>query len=119
MDSEKVGSFLEQKAKLGNPINYTDVVNAFPDCPCLSGSWHGHPLCPIFGILDEEDHAANRPWRTALVVCKGENRPGNGFFEAIARLRGTVTEDKDAIWTHEYERLIDYYANSQICHVRS
>lgn len=111
MDSEQVGRFLEQKAEDSEPIHYQDVVNAF-DLPRLSGSWHNHPLCSIFGTLDKEDHAAKRPWRTALVISKELNRPGKGFFEAVAELRGIAIEDEDATWVEEFNRLIRYYAKT-------
>ncbi len=106
----EVGRFLEQKAKLGNPIAYKDVVDAFPGrLPNFSGSWQGHPLSSIFGELDEQDHAANRPWRTALVVSRETGRPGQGFFDTIARLRGIdiAQEDRERIWLTEYKRLVE------------
>ena len=36
------------------------------DLPPLKEYWRSHPLCSIFGELDDEDHLKKRPFRTAL-----------------------------------------------------
>jgi hypothetical protein len=107
-----VGQFLEQQAKLGTPITYTDVIRKFPDLPPLGPHWKSHPLCSIFGELDEEDHLKGRPFRTALVYAKETTRPGDGFFLTIEGLRN-ITIDKseqDKVWTDELNAVITYYA---------
>jgi len=53
----------------------------------LNGAWLSHPLCDIFGQLDAQDHAAGRPFRTALVYARDLSVPGQGFFDTIAAYR--------------------------------
>ena len=108
---KEVGKYLEQQAKLGAPITYTDVVRSFPDLPPLTGAWRSHPLCTIFGDLDIEDDRNKRPFRTALVYAKETGTPGDGFFEMIETLRGvSITKSqKDKVWTDELKALIDLY----------
>lgn len=107
-----VAKYLEQQAKIGAPITYTDVVRSFPDLPPLTGAWRSHPLCTIFGDLDIEDDTNKRPFRTALVFAKETGRPGNGFFEMIETLRGvSVSKDqRDKVWTDELKALLAHYA---------
>jgi hypothetical protein len=92
-----VGDFLESKAKARQIVTYQDVITAFPHLPELQGNWNAHPLARIFEALDQEDAQKGRPFRTSLVVKKDENNkmPGNGFFEALERLKG-VTCRNDA-----------------------
>jgi hypothetical protein len=109
---KEVGQYLEEQAKLGTPITYTDVIRRFPDLPMLTGAWRAHPLCGIFGELDDEDNVRKRPFRTALVFAKETGRPGQGFFDTVQNLRGTTItrSEQDRVWTDELKALIAHYA---------
>jgi hypothetical protein len=93
---KEVGQHLKQQATLGTPITYTDVIRRFPDLPMLTGAWRAHPLCGIFGELDDEDNVRKRPFRTALVFAKETGRPGQGFFDTVQNLRGTTHNEERA-----------------------
>jgi hypothetical protein len=60
------------------------LIAHFPDLPPLTEYWRSHPLCSIFGELDDEDRLKKRPLRTALVFAKETGRPGQGFFDTIS-----------------------------------
>jgi hypothetical protein len=107
-----VARFLEAQAKLGAPITYSAVTKKFPDLGELGPHWKSHPLCGIFGELDDEDHRKQRPFRTALVVGKESGRPGQGFFETVSNLRNQtiLQSERDTVWAKEFETLIAYYA---------
>lgn len=109
---KEVGQYLEEQAKLGTPITYTDVIRRFADLPMLTGAWCAHPLCGIFGELDDEDNFRKRPFRTALVFAMETGRPGQGFFDSIQNLRGTTItkSEQDRVWTDELKALIALYA---------
>jgi hypothetical protein len=109
---KEVGQFLEQQAKLGSPITYGDVIRKFPDLPALGPHWKSHPLCSIFGELDDEDHIKGRPFRTALVYAKETTRPGQGFFDTITNLRNKtiLKSEQDKVWTDELKAVIAHYA---------
>jgi hypothetical protein len=109
---KEIGQFLEEQAKVGRPITYTDVIRKFPDLPPLSAAWRSHPLCSIFGELDDEDNVKHRPFRTALVFAKETGRPGQGFFDAMANLRGkTILKSEwDRVWTKELNDVIKHYS---------
>lgn len=101
-----VGKFLELKAKAGKIVTYQDVINAFPNLPALNGNWNSHPLCKIFEDLDQEDKQKNRPFRTSLVVRQDANNkmPGNGFFDALERLKGIHCRnqtERESAWITE------------------
>lgn len=85
-----VSSFLEATAKSGKPVTYQDVITAFPSLPPLDGAWNAHPLSRIFEALDQEDAQKKRPFRTSVVIKKDKlsQQPGQGFFEALERLKG-------------------------------
>jgi hypothetical protein len=106
-----VGQFLEAQAKLGAPITYSEVIRKFPDLPALGPHWKSHPLCSIFGELDDEDHVKGRPFRTALVYAKETTRPGQGFFDTITSLRGKAIDksQQDKVWTDELKSAIAFY----------
>ena len=106
-----VGQYLEGQAKLGQPITYTDVIRKFPDLPPLGAHWKSHPLCDIFGELDNEDHVKRRPFRTALVFAKDTGMPGQGFFQAMTNLRGKtiLKSEQDKVWTDELKALLNHY----------
>jgi hypothetical protein len=110
--TKDIGQFLEQQATLGVPITYGDIIRKFPDLPPLGPHWKSHPLCSIFGELDEEDHLKKRPFRTALVCAIQTTRPGQGFFDTIINLRdkSILKSDQDRVWTEELKAVIDHYA---------
>jgi hypothetical protein len=107
-----IGQFLEQQAKLGTPITYTDVMKKFPDLPPLGPHWKSHPLFSIFGELDDEDHVKGRPFRTALVYAQETTRPGQGFFDTITSLRNKtiLKSEQDKVWPDELKAVIAHYA---------
>lgn len=101
-----VGSFLEATAKSKKVVTYQDVINTDPKLPSLDGAWSSHPLSKIFETLDQEDALKNRPFRTSVVVKKDKNNqmPGDGFFEALNRLKkisSTTAADKQRVWVAE------------------
>jgi len=106
-----VGQFLEEKAKLGEPVYYSDVLNRFPDMPPFTGEWMLHPLCRMFGELDDEDKNKRLPFRTALVIAKQTMMPGQGFFDRLIKLRGPLTEDKMTTWVKEFRSVLEHYQN--------
>lgn len=83
---QQIGQFLEQQAKKNKSIFYSDLVAHF-SLPPLEGAWLSHPLSEIFEVLDQQDANQNRPFRTSVVITKEGNMPGNGFFEALSRLK--------------------------------
>jgi hypothetical protein len=113
---EAIARFLEQRARLPRdeaPIFYNDLAAEF-DLPPVDDRWYAHPLCSIFGALDEDDQVHNRPFRTALVIGRERSLPGDGFFKMIQQLRGLqrpITGDFEQmrVWQEEFDRLLEYY----------
>lgn len=108
-----VGEFLELKAKAKEIVTYQDVVIAFPDLPALNGDWNTHPLSKIFERLDQEDAQKKRPFRTSLVVRKDKQKrmPGNGFFEALERLKGICCRNeaaRESAWITELNNVYNF-----------
>jgi hypothetical protein len=108
---KEVGQFLEAQAKIGEPITYSQVIIRFPDLPPLTAAWRSHPLCSIFGELDDEDHVKTRPFRTALVFSVETGKPGQGFFDTVSNLRSKtiLKREQDAFWIAELSALRAYY----------
>jgi hypothetical protein len=106
-----IAEYLEAQAKLKAPVTYSDVVRKFPDLPPLGPHWKSHPLCFIFGELDDEDHRKGRPFRTALVYAKETTRPGQGFFDTITALRNKPIDkgQHDKVWTDELNAVFAHY----------
>jgi hypothetical protein len=114
-DVRELGAFLEQVAATGNPITYSEVVQHFSDLPPLNGAWASHPLCHLFGELDRDDNRHGRPFRTAMVVSREKNIPGDGFFKTLAELRGTaiIKADQEEVWVSELQKVISKYARKK------
>jgi hypothetical protein len=106
-----VGLFLEEQAKIGEPITYGQVISRFPDLPPLTEYWRSHPLCSIFGELDDEDHLKRRPFRTALVFARDTGKPGQGFFDTVSKLRNKtiLKREQDIVWMAELNTLRAHY----------
>jgi hypothetical protein len=106
-----IGQYLEARAKIGTPITYGQVIKQFPDLPALGPYWKSHPLCSMFGELDDEDHIKGRPFRTALVFGIETLRPGQGFFDTITHLRNqtVLRSEQEKVWRKELDAVIAYY----------
>ena len=113
MNLDSVGVFLEERAKQGEPIFYSELARRF-NLPPVTAAWNTHPLCEVFGSLDYQDQASGKPFRTALVVSKEKGVPGEGFFKTLSTLRGTPYPirnelQKLQLWKEEFDRLASYY----------
>ena len=93
LNPQMIGLFLEEQARNNRTVYYGDVVARF-GLPPMDGAWLSHPLSRIFEVLDQEDAMSNRPFRSAVVISQERNMPGNGFFEALERLRGVQTSNE-------------------------
>jgi hypothetical protein len=106
VDPNSVGAYLEARLKVKSPrpTYYKDVASHF-GLPEFDGAFRAHPLCQIFEVLDQQDAAANRPFRTSLVIGVTTNCPGQGFFEALERLKGKtdpkVPGAREQLWISE------------------
>jgi hypothetical protein len=106
-----VGRFLEDQARKGEPVTYGQVLDQFPDLPEMNGAWLSHPLCEIFGQLDAQDHAADRPFRTALVYARDLSVPGQGFFDTLGGYRKKKIDKGQqlAVWVAELDAVKAHY----------
>ena len=107
----QLGILLESTAKQRDVIHYSDIVQQY-GLPPLDGAWSAHPLSQLFETLDQQDSLANRPFRTSVVVAKESGAPGNGFFEALNRLKGIqdpgTANAREAIWLQEIQAAHNY-----------
>lgn len=106
-----IGALLESVAKGKGQIHYSRIVEQF-GLPSLDGAWNSHPLSQIFEVLDRQDAAAGRPFRTSVVVSIDSNRPGNGFYEALQRLKNIpdprTPAARDIVWAREMQAAHSY-----------
>ena len=106
-----IAAHLENLAKNGGVTTYGAIVEQF-GLPLLDGAWSAHPLSEIFELFDQQDAAANRPFRTSVVIAQELNRPGDGFFEALERLKNVpdprTPNARDALWTAEITAAHNY-----------
>lgn len=116
---KQVGAFLEERVRrLGgsSPIFYGDLA-AHLSLPPVTDAWFTHPLCGIFEQLDVEDAKLVRPFRTALVISRERNMPGEGFFKTFLRLHPHVRPpktdlDKMKLYVAELNRVLSHYGNA-------
>ena len=118
-----VGEPLEERARSrfepDPTITYGDLVKRFNLPKFTSGNWENHPLSGILGALNEDDHAANWPFRSVLVVNVKTNMSGDLFFWAVSQLRyGGIKIPKPqqtAYWYLERELLLKYWRTKNAC----
>ena len=103
---------LEQRAATQNVISYNKLAREYGLPKVTPETFHGHPFCSAFGVMDREDIAQGRPLRTAVVFSEVLNRPGNGFFEILAERRGQSISESRRMeeWTAELKHLEQYYS---------
>ncbi len=83
-------------------ITYSDLIDEIEACELEP---HGPQLAHMLGEISEEEDKAGRGMLTVLVVHKfGDYMPGLGFFE-LARSLGYDTNDREAFWIGELERV--------------
>jgi hypothetical protein len=111
----QLAAFLENRVRqLGDRslISYGELVGEL-DLPPLTGPWPSHPLCKMFGDLDEQDELHHRAWRTAIVVSKDDLMPGTGFYDTLEKLRKIQCDSEQerlAVHLREFRNLIAYYS---------
>ena len=91
MNLDKLAKYLEDRARRRRTVYYSELVEQF-GLPPLDGAWIGHPLERAFDALDREDAEKQRPFRTSMVISKEKNMPGDGYFKALAELKGIHTK---------------------------
>ena len=93
MDINELARYLEQRARMGQPVYYGEVASHFGITEDLH-PWQANPLCSAFGKLDEEDAKLGRPFRTSMVIAQRTNMPGQGFFTSLRDLKGITSTNK-------------------------
>ena len=69
---------LSKVAQSGNTTYYSDIAPlAGLD---MSSEGDRFRIAQILGEISEDEHRDGRPLLSAVVILKGENRPGEGFF---------------------------------------
>lgn len=114
---QTVGEILQERARSRlepePTITYGELVTRVGLQPFTGPDWQNHPLSRILGELNDEDHAANRPFRSVLVVNAKTKVSGDSFFWAVSQLRyGGVEIPADrrlAYWYLERDMLLAYW----------
>jgi len=88
-------------AKQKDTITYSELaqeIHSFHFEP------HDFRLFGLIGEISTEESDAGRGMLSAVVVLKGENTPGSGFFE-LAKKLGYDAKDHDVFWAREVKRV--------------
>lgn len=87
----ELGRYLEQLAKNGTVVCYSDVDDHFRiSFRPSKDDWKDHPLYCLYGSLDNEDMRALRPLRTSMIVKKSgvkKTVPSAGYFKRLSEYR--------------------------------
>ena len=111
---EDVAEALESRARRRETVTYNDLADEL-GLRRVNNLFKGHPLEAFFQQLDAWDAIEGQPFRTALVVHKGDGRPGRGFFDSLEVCRATnITEPQEEnTWQEELKNLYHYYDPSR------
>lgn len=83
-------------------VSYGDIASALGTVP------RGGQLAQALAVITENDHKANRPLSTAVVVGKHTGKPGAGFFTQARQLGynvGGSEKDEEDFWSRQLDRL--------------
>lgn len=92
---------MRARARRGHPISYSDLVL---EIHSVRMDAHDPRLAHFLGQISRAEHEAGRGLLTAVVVPKHDGFPGDGFFELAEEL-GRSSDDREACWIAEMERL--------------
>ena len=63
----------------------------------------------LLGEISEFEHKNGRPLLSAIVIAKGEGRPGRGFFNLARSLGLLEDQDEDSFWAMEVGRVFRHH----------
>jgi len=86
----------------GGLVENIDAISFKPNAPALFA---------MLGQISAEEYRAGRGMLTAIVVRKGDGKPGKGFYSLARRYLRLDTSDKEAFWATEKQKVWDYWEN--------
>jgi hypothetical protein len=95
------------------PITYGELAERLGMPPFRGANWTDHPLSNVLGRLNDIDHAASRPFMSALLVSSDTRYSGKSFFRAAEQLRKITIPKRNRrqYWDDEFTSLLEYYRN--------
>jgi hypothetical protein len=94
-------SILKEYARRKDTIAYSEIAEGIRS---VRFEPHDFRLFGLLGEISTEESTAGRGMLSALVVVKGENTPGLGFFE-LAKKLGYDVKEHDVFWAKEVKRV--------------
>ena len=106
--TQRIYEELRRVAISGSTTYYSDISH-------LAGLDMGSPydrklIANILDSISTSEHDARRPLLSAVVILKGENIPGQGFFELSRRLGLYRANDDLHYWLQEVRRVHDHWS---------
>jgi hypothetical protein len=97
-------------ARYRGTITYQEVAEAMGITP--TGGHMAKEVGRIADEISEDEHRAGRPMLSAILVHKGDGKPGKGFFD-LAKDLGKLQEDsgemKHRFWEEEKRAIYDFW----------
>lgn len=103
---EEIRNVLVRVAGTKNTIFYSDLVDEILAVQLEPDS---HALAHLLGEISTEESEAGRGMLSVIVVRKGEQMPGPGFFK-LAQELGRKVADKEMCWVAELQRVYSAHA---------
>ena len=73
---------------------------------------HDSRLWAMLDEINRFEHEHKRPMISALVIARGENRPGSGFWVCATDLGKFIKgSDEDRFWIDELNSVWEYWAS--------
>ena len=105
---EAIHEELLRVAKRKSTVYYSDIAPLAELDMNLDD--HRMRMAQFLDRISTSEHEAGRPLLSAVVIGKGTNRPGKGFFELARRLGLHGSSDDRKYWLQERQRVHDYWA---------
>ena len=103
VDIDEIHAELIEIASNRDTTFYSELRDKFE--PGLNMLAFNNLYDPVFTQINNEEHGADRPLLSAVVINRSEEMPGAGFFENARRLGVHPGGDDRRFWEDELERV--------------
>ena len=92
-------------ATRGGVMSYSELVEQITSCVFEP---HDTRLSQMLGEISSDEDERSRGLLTAVVVHRGDGKPGSGFFK-LAKSLGRDVSDEDRCWVEELKKVYDVW----------
>jgi len=110
---------IDMARKTATPINYDPIAEIMGKSPGeRMGKYWPKETGHLLGEISDFEHSNGRPMLSALVINKGTEKPGEGFFKLarhLGKLKSVSEKDEKPFWEQELQAVYDAWKEITPC----